>query len=230
MSQVSFGDEGPETKSWGRSSTHIDSRPSSGKESHASWTDWAGGGSLGVLLGLLIGLSATPIVSTVISALVALLAALFGFSEKTPLMPASGSAHRLIAFSLCAALLTPAGIYFRTHNTFAPSLEEYKADLLSMGYAGGSREQTEVLGYLRYGLLPSNRTEGERAGPHQSVLYSDAAAELCAEVARLKTVDDLLVVLSQSPSPLPKMAETIRDMPATQQAAAVAFAQVFLCT
>ena len=113
-----------------------------------AWADWAGGGSLGVLLGLLIGLSASPVVNTVISALVALLAGLFGFSEKISLAVSAGPARRLIAFSLCAALVVPAGVYVRTHDVLAPSLERQKADLALIGYQEGT-PQHELIGFQR---------------------------------------------------------------------------------
>lgn len=194
-----------------------------------AWADWAGGGSLGVLLGLLIGLSASPVVNTVISALVALLAGLFGFSEKISLAVSAGPARRLIAFSLCAALVVPAGVYVRTHDVLAPSLERQKADLALIGYQEGTPQHAEMLRYLRYGLLPSGTAEAEKANWRQPVLYADLPDGFCAELTRLRTADELLVVFSQSATPFPEMAEKIGHLAPDAQASAAIFARMFLC-
>lgn len=194
-----------------------------------AWADWLGGAAIGILLGLMIGLSATPVVSMVISGLVALLGGLFGLSESSPFKPSLASARRLIGFALAAAILTPVGMHVRTHNSFAPSLADQKADLATIGYADGSDEQREMLLYLRYGLLPKQATEAEKASVQQSVLYSDLPAGLCGEISRLSSAEDLIVVLSQSKAPLPKMAEALRALPAADRASAVAHARVFLC-
>jgi hypothetical protein len=120
--------------------------------------DLLGGASLGMFLGILVGMSATPVVSIVITALVALLAALFGLSDKSPFSTSAAGARRLIAFGLSATLFMLTGIALRTHETLAPSVDHQREVLRNIGYADRTKEQTEMLRYLRYGLVPAGTT------------------------------------------------------------------------
>src|SRR5581483_8750442 len=96
--------------------------------------DLLGGGSLGLFLGILIGLSTTPIVSIVITASVALLAAFFGLSDKLPISISRAGSRRLIAFGLSATIFTLTGVWLRTHETLAASVQDQRSVLRGLGY------------------------------------------------------------------------------------------------
>jgi hypothetical protein len=193
------------------------------------WVDWAGGASLGALLGLLIGLSTTPVVSIVITAIVALLAGYFGISDKLPLGMSLPGAHRLMAFAISATLFAMGGIWVRTHEVLAPSVEQQKAMLRGMGYADNSKEQIEMLRYLRFNLLPTGATAAKDPQRLSGVLFADPTATFCDDLSRTRTFPDLLVLLSQSQQPLPRLGDRLKNLAAEKQAGALEFAKVSLC-
>jgi hypothetical protein len=202
--------------------------PEPSLEAPSEWADWLGGGALGCLLGLLVGMSSTPVVTIIITALVALLAGLFGLSDKSPIKMSGAAVRRLAAFGLAASALIVVGVWLRTHDVLAPSVEQQKQMLRAMGYEDRSKEQTELLRYIRFGLLPAGLTVSKEAQPRSGVLYGDVPAGFCDGLARIQATPDLLVLLDTEAS-LRRTGERIRSMPPDRQAAAVEFAKLYLC-
>lgn len=195
-----------------------------------AWGDCLGGTSLGLLLGLLIGLSVTSVVSIVITALVALLAGIFGLSNNGPLQMSAAGVRRLATFGFAAALFTLVGLWIRTNDVFAPSVEQQKATLKAIGYTDGSKEQSEMLRYLRFGLLPTGVTASKEPQASRSVLYANVSPGFCDDLARTTSTLDLLNLFSLSTSALRRVGERIKNLPPEKQAVATDYAKIFLCT
>jgi hypothetical protein len=191
--------------------------------------DLLGGASLGLFLGILIGLSTTAVVSIVITALVALLAAFFGLSDKSRLSTSSSGARRLIAFGVSATIFTLVGIWLRTHETLAPSVDEQKQVLRSIGYADKSKEQTEMLRYLRYGLLPAGATVGKQSQASFGVLYSNVAPGTCADLLRTASFDDFVKILSDGDEQLKRVAGKLRELAPEKRSVGLETAKLTLC-
>jgi hypothetical protein len=190
--------------------------------------DWFAGASVGSLLGLLIGLSQSPVVSVVVTAIVALLAGLFGLSGNSPLGLSTAGLRRLTAFGLAGVIFTLGGVAARTHDWLSPTVEQQKAMARAMGYEDRTKEQAELLRYIRFGLLPAGTSAPSGPQARSSVLYSDLGPTFCADLSRVQNLSDLLLLLSSSDATRP-MADQLRRLSAAQQNNAVEFSKLFLC-
>jgi hypothetical protein len=194
--------------------------------------DYTSGGALGLLLGVLIGLSTTPVVSTVVTGLVALLAGLFGLSEKISTTPLSVSAtRRLTAFGLVATVAVTCGIWLRTHDVLAPSIADQRQLLRSAGFPDESKDQAEMLRFIRFGILPTGGTisPDSPARNGQTVLFA-LPASFCQNLQTVRdgAPSDILSQLDGS-SVTRAIADNIRKMPESSRNSALASAYFYLC-
>lgn len=139
-----------------------------------------GGAGLGILIGLLIGMSTTGTVGLVIGALSTILVVLLGFKEKGD----SGvHAWRVGSFGLFCAIAILAGVYFRAHNTFAPSVDSEIRKWTSEGQFSQEEAKTLFL-YERFGFVPPDvQIDTVIAKKSQSVLYaSDITLSDCEKL------------------------------------------------
>jgi hypothetical protein len=192
--------------------------------------DLFGAGSLGILLGILIGMSASPTVSIVITALVALLAGLFGLSEKSTFAISPDGARRLGAFAIAATLASLLGVWMRTHETLSPSLDQQRATLRELGLADKSKEQIEMLKFLRYGLVPAGSAVSKEPKPWIGVFYNDAAPSLCADLNRAESADDIITVLKAAGAKSQSLASEIAKIPPDRRNDAANVVRMTLCS
>jgi hypothetical protein len=191
--------------------------------------DFFGGAFLGGFLGLLIGLSTTPVVSVVISGLVALLAAFFGLAEKLGAATSASGTPRLMGFALFAAVFTLVGVGLRTYEVLIPSIASQKADLKAMGYADGSKEQTEMLAYLRYGLLPTGVTATKDRSPGGGVVYARPPSSVCADISKAGSNSEVMEILGKADNRLKGVADKFKNFSADRQGDAADVAKSILC-
>lgn len=83
--------------------------------------NFAGRGSIGLLIGLLVGLSSSPIVSSVVGILAAIVATVFPTDPKQR----ERSNWGVCAFALAAILGVLGGLYLRTNDKLSPSAADY---------------------------------------------------------------------------------------------------------
>jgi hypothetical protein len=158
-----------------------------------------------------------------------LLAAFFGLSDKSRLSTSSAGARRLIAFGISAAVFTLIGVWLRTHETLAPSVEDQKQVLRALGYDDKTKEQTEMLRYLRYGLVPSGVTLAKQPQPTVGVLYSTIAPSTCDDLQRTRIPDDFIRILSEGDDRLKRTADKLRSLAPENRSDAVNIAKLILC-
>lgn len=198
--------------------------------------DVAAAAVLGIFLGLLVGFSGSPVVSSVVTALVALLAGLFGLSEKLSPGLSSSTARRIVSFGLAATIATPIAIYARTHELLAPSVTQEKAMLAELGISGG-KDQTEMLRFLHFGILPTGVTAVPKESPAGAVVTSvhgilfSAPASFCTSFLQLSTASqsDVLGLFDQQSAELRNIAGIIRGLPNDQRQQALDSGRLYLC-
>jgi hypothetical protein len=189
-----------------------------------------GGVSLGCFLGILIGLSTTPVISIVITGLVALLAAFFGLSEKLGLAASTAGTPRLIGFALSAAVFTLVGVGLRTHEILMPSIASQQQALQKLGYADGSKEQAELLLFLRYGVLPAATTAATEHPPAGGVLYALPAPNVCADLSKASAPADVIRILKSGDNHLKAVADRIDKVTPERQGDAADVAKSIVCS
>ncbi|MGV3571440.1 MAG: hypothetical protein ACO1PB_12640 [Ramlibacter sp.] len=201
--------------------------------------DWLAGGSLGLLVGLLTGLSVSPVASIVVGAVAALLGGVFGLAEKASPRLGSAGGHRLTAFALATVVALVAGILLRTHHVLSPSPQRLRAQLADIGIQD-TKEQNEMLRFLRFGLLPTGVTPAGKEGKaaeqafhgQQGVLYAEGTsfcASLRTAVRRGDGAADVSALLDTGGPAAKRAAVAIRALPATEQAGALRAAPAYLC-
>jgi hypothetical protein len=198
--------------------------------SPATICDFVAGASLGALLGILIGLSTAPVVSIVITGVVALLGAFFGLSDKLGYAQSEGGTRRLIGFALFAALFTLAGIWLRTDELLMPSISSQQQSLQRLGYADGSKEQAELLLFVRYGLLPTGMAVAAEHPPEGGVLYALPTPNVCANLSKAGQASDVIRALKSGDNHLKAVADKIDKLPAERQGDAADVAKSMACS
>lgn len=109
---------------------------------------------IGLLIGLLMGLAVSPVVGVIIGALSSSLALILGLNDKHV---TEHKSLRIGAFGICCVLGTLFGIYARTHNLFAPSLQRLKSEYVALGFS--EDEALSLIKYKEFGLLDDVDTE-----------------------------------------------------------------------
>lgn len=201
--------------------------------------DWLTGASLGLLVGLLVGLSASPVVATVVGALAALLGGVFGLAEKLPAGLSGASSRRLAAFALACVAALIGGILMRTHHVLSPSADQWRAQLVDIGITNPV-EQTRMLSFLRFGLIPTGfqaaGKDGETAARAFSISQGSLYAEgtdFCAGLRNMVRIgagpEDLLRHMSTGLESTQRTMSAIKSLPTLEQISALRVAPLYLC-
>jgi hypothetical protein len=198
-------------------------------------SDVGAAGVLGLLLGVLIGLSGSPVVSVIVTGLVTLLAGLFGFSDKLSPNLTASIARRIVAFGLAAVITTPVAIYVRTHELLAPSVKSQRDALSEIGIKD-SKEQAEMLRFLRFGILPSGTSALPKDSPsaaivnsRQGVLFAQSPTFCSALLQLSSSPNDILALLDAGSKELKDIAAILRRLPDEQRTPALAASRIYLC-
>jgi hypothetical protein len=109
---------------------------------------------VGLLLGLLLGLAVSPVVSAIIGTLSSLLVVLLGLNESY-LNPVKSI--RIGAFGLFCVIGILSGIYIRSHNSLAPSLQSLNKEYKSLGFS--DKDARDFIAYQEFNLVPGNWTK-----------------------------------------------------------------------
>lgn len=100
------------------------------------------GAGLGLAVGLFMGLTVSPVVGVVIGAIASSLAIFLGFGDGEHTQIKS---IRIGAFGLLAALGALAGLYIRSNNLLAPSLDQLKTEYTTLGFS-----EEEALSFIKF--------------------------------------------------------------------------------
>jgi len=106
---------------------------------------------VGLLLGLLLGLAVSPVVSVIIGTISSLLAVLLGLNENY-LNPAKSI--RIGSFGLFCVVGILSGVYIRSHNSLAPSLQSLYNEYRAMGFS--DKDSRNFIAYQEFNLTPEN--------------------------------------------------------------------------
>jgi hypothetical protein len=112
------------------------------------------GAGIGSLVGLVMGLSASPVTSTILGSLSAGLLVLLGLTATRNGGTASQQSATVAAFGLSCTILLLIGVYLRSHDTLALSLDEQDRRLRSVFPDASDRRR--ILLFENYGLLMQN--------------------------------------------------------------------------
>jgi hypothetical protein len=134
---------------------------SAGNES-SSWlrifSSFFNGLGVGLLLGLLLGLAVSPVVSVIIGTISSLLAVLLGLNENY-LNPVKSI--RIGSFGLFCVVGILSGIYIRSHNLLAPSLQSLYSEYRAMGFS--DKDSRNFIAYQEFNLTPESWTKIDTA-------------------------------------------------------------------
>jgi hypothetical protein len=137
------------------------SADSAGNES-SSWlrifSSFFNGLGVGLLLGLLLGLAVSPVVSVIIGTISSLLAVLLGLNENY-LNPVKSI--RIGSFGLFCVVGILSGIYIRSHNLLAPSLQSLYSEYRAMGFS--DKDSRNFIAYQEFNLTPESWTKIDTA-------------------------------------------------------------------
>jgi hypothetical protein len=109
---------------------------------------------VGLLLGLLLGLAVSPVVSVIIGTMSSLLAVLLGLNENY-LNPVKSI--RIGSFGLFCVVGILSGIYIRSHNSLAPSLQTSYNEYRAMGFS--DKDSRNFIAYQEFNLAPESWTK-----------------------------------------------------------------------
>jgi hypothetical protein len=157
--------------------------------------EFAAGASIGSLLGLIMGLSVSPVVHTVLGALAAGLLALLGIRGKAhnDIAGSQGSTVlRIFGFGSFCTIFLLLGIFFRTHDTLAPSLRSQQEKLAAPGLLNQD-EIHQIILLKAFGLSSTGKggdttalqpvNERNIAGAGAAVLFA-SQAQVCNVLRR----------------------------------------------
>jgi len=106
---------------------------------------------VGLLLGLLLGLAVSPVVSVIIGTISSLLAVLLGLNENY-LNPVKSI--RIGSFGLFCVIGILCGVYIRSHNLLAPSLQSLYTEYRAMGFS--DKDSRNFIAYQEFNLTPES--------------------------------------------------------------------------
>ena len=106
------------------------------------------GSGIGLLIGVLLGLAVSPVVGVIIGALASCLALILGLNEKH--LDAKKSL-RIGAFGIACVTGVFFGMFVRSHNFLAPSLETLKTEYMGLGYT--QQQALDFIAYKEFGIL-----------------------------------------------------------------------------
>jgi len=138
----------------GKPENITDSADAEGSSWLRLFTSFFNGLGVGLLLGLLLGLAVSPVVSVIIGTISSLLAVLLGLNENY-LNPAKSI--RIGSFGLFCVVGILSGIYIRSHNSLAPSLQSLYNEYRAMGFS--DKDSRNFIAYQEFNLTPENWTK-----------------------------------------------------------------------
>lgn len=117
-------------------------------------TSFFNGLGVGLLLGLLLGLAVSPVVSAIIGTLSSLLVVLLGLKEN---YLNAVKSIRIGAFGLFCVVGILMGMYIRSYNALAPSLQSLYNEYRAMGFS--EKEARDFIAYQEFDLTPAEWTK-----------------------------------------------------------------------
>lgn len=117
------------------------------------FTSFFNGLGVGLLLGLLLGLAVSPVVSAIIGTLSSLLVVLLGLKEN---YLNAVKSIRIGSFGLFCVIGILLGMYIRSNNALAPSLQSLYDEYTAMGFS--EKEARDFIAYQEFDLIPSEWT------------------------------------------------------------------------
>jgi len=117
-------------------------------------TSFFNGLGVGLLLGLLLGLAVSPVVSGIIGTLSSLLVVLLGLKEN---YLNAVKSIRIGAFGLFCVIGILLGMYIRSYNAMAPSLQSLYDEYRAMGFS--EKEARDFIAYQEFDLIPADWTK-----------------------------------------------------------------------
>lgn len=117
-------------------------------------TSFFNGLGVGLLLGLLLGLAVSPVVSAIIGTLSSLLVVLLGLKEN---YLNAVKSIRIGAFGLFCVIGILLGMYIRSYNAMAPSLQSLYDEYRAMGFS--EKEAHNFIAYQEFDLTPAEWTK-----------------------------------------------------------------------
>lgn len=138
----------------GKPENQTDSHDSGNPSWLKIFSSFFNGLGVGLLLGLLLGLAVSPVVSVIIGTISSLLAVLLGLNENY-LNPVKSI--RIGSFGLFCVVGILSGIYIRSHNSLAPSLQSLHNEYRAMGFS--DKDSRNFIAYQEFNLTPENWTK-----------------------------------------------------------------------
>ncbi len=131
-----------------------------------------GGSGIGLLFGVIMGSSITPTVATMLGILTTMLAGILGLNDK---LFNNTKSVRIGSFGLACVIGAYIGIYVRSHNALAPSLQELKQQYLAAGFS--EQQSLNFIAMKEFGVslaqLDAGMTPPMIAAKSSSVFTSD---------------------------------------------------------
>lgn len=169
------------------------------------------GVGLGFLIGTIIGLSIAEVTGIILGALTSVLAAFFGLK---PAKEGEKPYHAAIAsfgFACLAAIFL--GIFIRTHNLLAPSLEAQIEEYVEAGFSEEEARQYVLVQHL--GIIPQGMTfsADSRSGSGSSVLMAgDEELILCTAIDTQSSLVDIKQAFSDSGGKYDELQRKLSDV------------------
>ncbi|MEC7781906.1 MAG: hypothetical protein VYB38_00755 [Bacteroidota bacterium] len=130
--------------------------------------DFLSGLALGILVGLIIGLSIAQVTGIILGALTSLLAAFFGLRPDKE--GESGNKIIIGSFSLGCFTALLLGIFLRTHDVLAPSLQNEIALYKSVNFL--DEEIKELIYFKHFGLVANQKLSFNKEAANANALKS----------------------------------------------------------
>jgi len=149
--------------------------------------------ALGLLVGVLIGLSIAQVTGIILGALTSLLAAFFGLRPDKE--GETGNKVIIAYFSISCFLAIFGGIFMRTHDLLAPSLEHEIAQYKKANFTDS--EIKEILYVKKFGLLTNpnlsfNKDAATLNASKSTLLMADESQlTLCVTIDESSTLQEL---------------------------------------
>jgi len=149
-------------------------------------TSFFNGLGVGLLLGLLLGLAVSPVVSAIIGTLSSMLVVLLGLNENY-LSPVKSI--RIGAFGVFCVIGILSGMYIRSHDSMAPSLQSLYDEYKAMGFS--DKEARNFIAYQEFDLVPGNWTKADSAGSSDTVVSADQPETVSNESRVLASTENM---------------------------------------
>lgn len=152
---------------------------------------------LGILIGTIIGLSIAEVTGIILGALTSVLAAFFGLKPAKEGETPNHGAIAAFGFSCLIAIFL--GMFIRTHNLLAPSLDSQIKEYTQAGFAVEEARQLVLVQHL--GLIPKDKPFNADAknGSGLSVLMAgDDGLTLCTAIEDQSPLVDIKQAFTDS--------------------------------